>query len=60
MLKIDVIKFEAQDVVTTSVAEITCCCSEDCYWDETGYSWHHIGCNNNCKAEEHPYGTRLS
>ena len=30
MLKIDVIKFEAQDVVTTSIPETACYCGKGC------------------------------
>lgn len=30
MLKIDVIKFEAQDVVTTSIPEPACYCGDGC------------------------------
>ena len=57
MLKIDVIKFEALDVITTSVA---CICDTDCY---TGYgdgiyklqSEHEEMCD--CQAKNHinPY-----
>ena len=39
MLKIDVIKFETQDVITTSTpAPVNCNCGNDgCYYDDTIY-----------------------
>ena len=57
MLKIDVIRFEAQDVITTSVAEpVTCICNRNCYRSE--YTGHYELLDNHqekchCPADEH-------
>ena len=55
MLKIDVIKFEAQDVITSSVAAapVTCICIAACFTGEYG---NHNGTNAEkceCQAEVH-------
>lgn len=51
MLKIEVIKFEAQDVITTSVA---CVCDPlDCYLGETTTGEPIIVHSNNCTAANH-------
>ena len=42
MLKIEVIKFEAQDVITSSVAAPECTCDEYCFVDHGA-----------CEAEKH-------
>lgn len=55
MLKIDVIKFESQDVVTTSIPEpipVTCECVRGCYYTASNHVIHG-GCNS-CKADTHP------
>lgn len=49
MLKIEVIKFEAQDVITASVAECTCE-KNAIHFDKETQSWNH----GDCKAESHP------
>jgi len=57
MLKIDVIRFEAQDVITTSVARPSsgknCGCSSDCYYDTNG-GIHHTG-NRDCNCPKFDY-----
>ena len=50
MLKIEVIKFEAQDVITTSVAECICGKNE-IHYDPDTKTWNH----GNCQAERHPH-----
>ena len=55
MLKIEVIKFEAQDVITASVA---CVCSNDTWYHHEGYhedgvANHNVG-DVKCNAESHP------
>ena len=48
MLKIDVIKFEAQDVITSSIpntAECVCCA--------TCRQTDHFGCSWSCEADIH-------
>ena len=60
MLKIDVIKFESQDVVTTSIPtpapiSYSCECNMTCeYTSEASIYVYHGGCNNSCKADSHP------
>ena len=49
MLKIDVIKFEAQDVITTSVAQDavafgTCNCTSNCTSEPNYHNNHHDPC----------------
>jgi len=48
MLKIEVIKFEAQDVVTASVA---CVCTEECYTGEVLHENHIEFCH--CQSVVH-------
>ena len=54
MLKIEVIKFEAQDVITASTAapeEVECICPKNAdHYDEMTETWNH----GNCQAERHP------
>ena len=50
MLKIEVIKFEAQDVITASVAECTCP-KNAVHYDWRTQTWDH----GDCKAESHPH-----
>ena len=67
MLKIDVIRFESQDVITTSVAgpveEVqkgTCYCTEACKFipggEGTGYYSHvaHLDCTDCKKTGKYP------
>ena len=49
MLKIEVIKFEAMDVITPSTAECICPKNAD-HYDEATKTWNH----GNCQAERHP------
>lgn len=63
-LNVEVVKFEAQDVITASVA---CTCSSDTaqehnYWDPQGTGTvliDHTRGNNPCYAEEHDPNCRL-
>ena len=52
MLKIEVIKFEAQDVITASVdAPAECICPKNAdHFDEMTQTWDH----GDCQAESHP------
>lgn len=54
MLKIEIIKFEAQDVITTSDAGPTCICNNSCFYDATG----HLQCighrSTTCPTDDHP------
>ena len=50
MLKIEVIKFEAQDVITSSVA---CVCSDDTWYHGEGYL---IQGTNDVTTEDHTRG----
>jgi len=57
MLKIEVIKFEAQDVITASVAAPTapkCICSDDTWYHGAGYL---IQGTNDLTTEDHTRGT---
>ena len=60
MLKIEVIKFEAQDVITASVA---CICSDDTWYHGAGYldqstgettTEDHTRGSIKCPADSHP------
>jgi hypothetical protein len=53
MLKIEVIKFEAQDVITASVAApAECICPKNAdHFDEMTQTWNH----GDCQAERHPH-----
>ena len=51
MLKIEVIKFEAQDVITSSVA---CVCSDDTWYHGAGYLNSETG---ETTTEDHTRGT---
>ena len=49
MLKIDVIKFEAQDVITSSIPNTAeCVCNLTCRPN------NHYGCSQKCEADTHP------
>ena len=57
MLKIEVIKFEAMDVITASIAApeedkpVECICPKNAdHYDERTKTWDH----GNCQAERHP------
>lgn len=52
MLKIEVIKFEAQDVITTSAPDATCNCRNYCFSGNPG-SRYHLGFYCGCDAEVH-------
>ena len=53
MLKIDVIRFEAQDVITTSVPKhVTCNCNNFCFSGDYNNRYH-IGFDCGCDAEVH-------
>ena len=63
MLKIDVIKFEAQDVITASVAAHpektpTCHCNERCYYSQDSSKYIHFHseyCDAGyCEVEKQP------
>jgi hypothetical protein len=62
MLKIEVIKFEAQDIITSSVAApdapvedvepAECICPKNAdHFDELTETWNH----GDCQAESHPH-----
>ena len=55
MLKIEVIKFEAQDVITASTAK--CVCSDDTWYHHEDYNNgvanHNFG-DVKCNADSHP------
>lgn len=55
MLKIEVIKFEAQDVITSSVA---CICSDDTWYHHGSYYEDGVANHTNgdvqCPADSHP------
>ena len=54
MLKIDVIKFETQDVITTSIpGTASCICNADC-WDSYSSCYNHVGCKGKCEFDTHP------
>ena len=55
MLKIEVIKFEAQDVITTSIADpVECICSHDTWYHGAGYFDQTTG---GTTVEDHTRGT---
>ena len=59
MLKIEVIKFEAQDIITASTASTAVCsCTMDDFrdhhsWNEETWEWVDIG-HSGCAASSHP------
>ena len=55
MLNIEIIKFEAQDVITASTACV--CDPNDCYWSETDSGEPIFVHSNNCTASSHNCST---
>ena len=62
MLKIEVVKFEAQDVITASVAAPDCICSSDTYtahmlYGKGDHTYTDVNMSDvpKCPASSHPY-----
>ena len=55
MLKIDVIKFETQDVITTSIpGTASCICNAECIWESSSSIYNHWGCHDECVYDTPP------
>lgn len=50
MLKIEIIKFEAQDIITASTA---CICDAMTHWIHSDTGVHYIDENTKCNATDH-------